>query len=254
MIDSLEYRADGPGDAPVLLLGPSLGTSHDVWAPQLDALAASYRVIRYDLPGHVPGSAVPREPFSIDDLADAVLALADSLGADTFAVGGISLGGAIAATTAVRAPGRVAKAVRCCTSDRFSDPAPWNDRAALVRAQGMDAVIDMAITRWFTEAYAAGRPEPVQRIVDILHAVGPEGYARCCEAIAGYDLRDRLPEITASTLVIAGADDPSTPVAHAEVLSGGIAGARLAVVPDAAHLANVQRPEAVTAEILAHLS
>lgn len=254
MIDSLEYRADGPPGAPVLLLGPSLGTSHDVWAPQLPALAEAYRVVRYDLPGHVPGSAVPAEPFSIADLADGVLALADSLGVETFAVGGISLGGAIAATTAVRAPDRVAKLVLCCTSARFGDPEPWRERAALVRDQGMPAVIDMAITRWFTEEYAAGRPEPVQRIVDMLNGVAPEGYARCCEALAAYDLRDSLPEITASTLVIAGADDPSTPVGHARVLADGIPDARLAVIPDAAHLANVQRPEPVTAEILAHLS
>lgn len=254
MIASLPHRADGPEDAPVVVLGPSLGTTHDVWAPQLDALTRTHRVVRYDLPGHTPDAPVPAGPVSVADLADGVLALADSLGAERFAVGGVSLGGAIAATTAVRAPGRVERLVLCCTSARFGDPEPWHERAGTVRNQGMAPMVETLIGRWFTGAYATDRPEPVRRIVDMLHGVDPAGYARCCEAIAGYDLRDRLAEITAPALVIAGADDPSTPVEHGRVLAEGIPGARLAVVPDAAHLANVQRPEVVTAEIVAHLT
>lgn len=247
------HRVDGPEDAPVLVLGPSLGTTHDMWAPQLAALTGSWRVVRYDLPGHVPDAPVPPEPITMDDLADGVLALADSLGVRRFAVGGVSLGGAIAATAA-RAADRVDRLVLCCTSARFGDPEPWHVRAATVRRDGLDPMVDTLIGRWFTGAYAADRPAPVRRIVDMLHGVAPEGYARCCEAIAGYDLRDRLTGITARTLVIAGADDPATPVEHARVLADGIPGARLTVVPDAAHLANVQHPEAVTAEIVTHLT
>jgi len=254
MIASSQYRADGPEDAPVLMLGPSLGTTHDVWEPQLEALTRTHRVIRYDLPGHTPGAPVPPDPVSVADLADDVLALADSLGVGRFAVGGVSLGGAIAATAAVRAADRVDRLVLCCTSARFGDPEPWRERAALVRSKGMEPMVDTLIGRWFTGAYATGRPEPVRRVVDMLNGVDPAGYARCCEAIAGYDLRDRLAGVTARTLVIAGADDPSTPVEHARVLAEGIPGARLAVIPEAAHLANVQRPEAVTAEIVAHLT
>ena len=160
----------------------------------------------------------------------------------------------IAATTAVRAPGRVERLVLCCTSARFGDPGPWHERAETVRTRGMAPMVDPLIGRWFTGAYAAGRPEPVRRVVDMLHGVDPAGYARCCEAIAGYDLRGRLAGITAPALVIAGADDSSTPVEHGRVLADGIPDARLAVVPDAAHLANVQRPEAVTAEIVAQLT
>ncbi|HEY3685875.1 MAG TPA: 3-oxoadipate enol-lactonase [Streptosporangiaceae bacterium] len=248
------YRVDGPDDAPVLVLGPSLGTTHDVWAPQMPALAASWRVIRYDLPGHVPGTALPSGEPTVDDLAAGVLSLVTDLGVGRFAIGGVSLGGAIAATAAVRAPDRVERLVLCCTSARFGDPEPWRERAGLVRRAGMAPMVDTLIDRWFTGAYARDRPAPVRRITDMLNDVDPEGYARCCTAIASYDLRDRLPEITAPTLVIAGADDPSTPVAHAEILTAGIPGAELAVIPGAAHLANVQRPDLVTPRITAHLT
>lgn len=247
------YRADGPEDAPVLVLGPSLGTTHDVWAPQVPALARSRRLIRYDLPGHVPDAPIPKKTITVDDLADGVLALLDSLGVQRFAIGGVSLGGAIAATTAVRAPDRVDRLALCCTSARFGDPGPWNERAEQVRADGLEPMVDTLIGRWFTAPFAADHPEPVRDIVDMLHGVDPEGYARCCEAIAAYDLRDRLGDIAAPTLVVAGADDPSTPVDHAQVLADGIPGARLTVVPAAAHLANVQFPALVTEAIIGHL-
>lgn len=247
------YRADGPEGAPVLVLGPSLGTTHDVWAPQVPALVRTHRVIRYDLPGHVPDAPVPGAPVTVDDLADGVLALLDSLGVRRFAIGGVSLGGAIAATAAVRASDRVERLVLCCTSARFGDPEPWHERARQVRRAGLAPMVDTLIGRWFTGAYAADRPEPVREVVTMLHGVQPEGYARCCEAIAAYDLRDRLSRITAPTLIVAGADDPSTPPDHARVLEEGIAGARLTVVPDAAHLANVQFPGPVTDAMTAHL-
>lgn len=248
------YRVDGPADAPVLVLGPSLGTTHDVWAAQLPELSASWRVIRYDLPGHVADGLRPDATPSVDELADGVLALLTDLGVRSFAIGGVSLGGAIAATTAVRAPERVERLVLSCTSARFGEPGPWRERATTVRENGLAPMVETLIGRWFTGDYARDRPEPVQRVSDMLHGVDAEGYAWCCEAIAAYDLRDRLPEITAPALVIAGADDPSTPVDHAETLAHGIPGSELLVVPGAAHLANVQRPEVVTPAITGYLA
>lgn len=247
------YRADGPEDAPVLVLGPSLGTTHDVWAAQVPALARGRRLIRYDLPGHVPDAPIPEKPITMDDLADGVLALLDSLDVREFSIAGVSLGGAVAATTAVRAPDRVERLALCCTSARFGDPEPWNERAEQVRGDGLEPMVDTLIGRWFTAPFAADRPQPVQNVVEMLHGVDPEGYARCCEAIAAYDLRDRLGDISAPTLVVAGADDPSTPVDHAQALADGIPGARLTVVPAAAHLANVQFPALVTEAIIGHL-
>ncbi|WP_336215163.1 bifunctional 3-oxoadipate enol-lactonase/4-carboxymuconolactone decarboxylase PcaDC [Nonomuraea sp. LPB2021202275-12-8] len=239
----LHHRLDGPSDGPLLVLGPSLGTTLDVWRPQLPALTGSWRVLRYDLPGH--GDSPPGEEFTIDDLAQAVLDLVDE---PSFAIGGISVGGAIAATAAIKAPERVRSLVLCCTSARFGEPGPWLGRAALVRGKGVSALAPTLAARWFTEGYDG------RWVLDMLGQVDARSYAACCEALAAFDLRPRLPEITAPTLVVAGADDPATPVEHAITLATGIPGALLASVPGGSHLASVERADVVTPAILRHLA
>lgn len=243
-----QYRLDGPEDAPLVVLGPSLGTTMDLWLPQLPALTRAWRVLRYDLPGH-GGAPVPDGPFTVDDLAGGVLSLLDALGAERAAYAGVSLGGAVGTALALRAPGRVASLVLCCTSPRFGEPGPWRERAALVRRDGVGPVADSAAGRWFTPGFTGAEP-----YVAMLRATDPEGYAACCDALAGFDATARLGAVTAPTLVIAGAQDgPTPPAGHADRLAAGIPGARLAVVDGAGHLANVERPAAVTEEIAAHL-
>ncbi|MER5996978.1 4-carboxymuconolactone decarboxylase [Nonomuraea angiospora] len=239
----LHHRIDGPAGAPLLVLGPSLGTTMEIWQPQLPALTESWRVLRYDLPGH-GGSAPAAAGFTIDDLARAVLEL---VGDERFAVGGVSLGGAIATTVAVKAANRVRSLVLCCTSAKFGEPGPWLERAALVRGKGLAALVPTLRTRWFTPGFDG------QGVFDRFVEVDAESYAACCEAIAAFDLTGRLGEITAPTLVIAGSEDPATPLDHALTLAGDIPGASLTVVPRASHLANVERPDAVTAAVLGHL-
>ncbi|MEV8632097.1 4-carboxymuconolactone decarboxylase [Streptosporangium sp. NPDC051023] len=258
----LSHRLDGPAWAPLLVLGPSLGTTMDVWEPQLEALAASWRVLRYDLPGH--GGSAPATEVTVGLLADAVLGLIGELaGEERFAIGGISLGGAVAATVAARVPERVSHLVLCCTSARFGEPEPWLERAEAVRRDGMKPLADVLPARWFTshrakdlpgaEGHDAGEAEAISRVLRMPYGTDPESYAACCEAIAAYDLTGGLGAITAPTLVVAGADDPATPVSHAVTLAEGIPGALLTVVRGAAHLANVERPGTVTAAITRHL-
>ncbi|GAA3070950.1 4-carboxymuconolactone decarboxylase [Streptosporangium carneum] len=279
---SLAHRLDGPERAPLLVLGPSLGTTLEVWDPQLEALAASWRVLRYDLPGH--GGSAPATEATLDLLADAVLDLVGELtGEERFAIGGISLGGAVAATVAARVPGRVTHLVLCCSSARFGEPGPWLERAEAVRRDGMKPLADVLPGRWFASCQARDVPEggdaraggpgggvpgtgdpggdrtasavsgDVARVLRMPYGTDAGSYAACCEAIAGYDLTGGLGAITAPTLVVAGADDPATPVGHAVALATGIAGALLAVVPEAAHLANVEQAATVTAAIVRHL-
>lgn len=239
----LHHRVDGPAGAPLLVLGPSLGTTLDVWKPQLPALTERWRVLRYDLPGH--GGSPAAAGFTVDDLAQAVLDLVDE---PYFAIGGISLGGAIAATAALEAPERVRSLILCCTSARFGEPGPWRERAALVRAEGVRSLRPALPSRWFTEGYDGSW------VVDLTRQVDDETYAACCEALAAYDLRARLPEIAAPTLVVAGAEDPATPVEHALTLATGIPGALLSVIPGASHLATVQCADRATAAMAGHLS
>ncbi|MFI6789691.1 4-carboxymuconolactone decarboxylase [Nonomuraea sp. NPDC050383] len=245
---SLRYRLDGPEGGQPLVLGPSLGTSMRVWEPQLAALTRTFRVLRFDLPGH-GGSPGPAGPLTVDALAERVLELAEAVGMGGpggFHYAGVSIGGAIGATLAARHPGRVRSLAMICSSARFGEPRAWRERARLVREQGTAVLLEATAGRWF-----AG---PADRaLLDDLAATDPEGYAACCDALAGYDLRGDLGAIAVPTLVLAGRDDPATPPAHARELADGIAGATLVELPGAAHLANVDQPEKVTSALLAHL-
>jgi 3-oxoadipate enol-lactonase/4-carboxymuconolactone decarboxylase len=239
------HRFDGPDDAPVVVLGPSLGTTMDLWEPQLPALTASWRVLRYDLPGHGGSGAMHG---TVEDFADAVAGLLDDLGLDRVGYGGVSLGGAVGTALALRHPDRITSLVLCCTSARFGEPGGWYERAARVRAGGLAPLADMLVGRWFTPGHT-----DTSGARAMLATVDPEGYAACCEALAIFDARDRLGDVRAPTLVIAGAQDVATPPAHAETLADGIHGAELVVVPGAGHLANLERPEPVTGAMLRHL-
>ncbi|OPG11301.1 3-oxoadipate enol-lactonase [Microbispora sp. GKU 823] len=247
----LHHRFDGPPDAPVVVLGPSLGTTLDLWEPQLPALTRTWRVLRYDLPGHGgsrAASGFTRGP-TVDDLAAGVLALLDRHAVETVAYAGVSLGGAVGTTLALIAPDRVASLVLCCTSARFGTAESWHERAALVRAEGTKPLAEATRRRWFT----AGFPD-AERYLDMLRDADPEGYAACCEALAVFDVRDRLGDVRAPALVIAGAEDPATPPEHAEVLARDIPEAELLVVPGAAHLATAERPDVVNEAITRHLT
>ncbi|GAA4566538.1 3-oxoadipate enol-lactonase [Planotetraspora kaengkrachanensis] len=244
---TLHHRFDGPSDAPVVVLGPSLGTTLDLWEPQLPSLTRHWRVLRYDLPGH--GGSPTVTGLTMEDLAGMVLALLDLHRLDVVGYAGVSLGGAVGTTLALTAPGHVGSLVLCCTSARFGPPEPWHERAALVRREGMEPVARAAEARWFTPGFAGAAP-----YLAMLRGADPEGYAACCEALAGFDARDRLGLVEAPTLVIAGAEDLATPPDHGRALAGGIPGAELLVVSEAAHLANAERPDVVTAAVAGHLA
>ncbi|WP_030018828.1 4-carboxymuconolactone decarboxylase, partial [Streptomyces monomycini] len=265
------HREDGPADAPPLFLGPSLGTSLQVWEPQVEALARRFRVVRWDLPGHggTPydvltntgagtgagtGTGTSRTDASctVADLGGLVLALADSLGIDRFAYAGISLGGAVGAWLAVHHPDRIASLALVCSAARFGEPAAWHERAALVREQGLAPVAATAAGRWFTPAFAGSRA--ADALLAGLRTVVPEGYAACCDALATYDLRGDLARIGAPTLVVAGRNDPATPPADARQLADGMPAASLTEIAGAAHLANAEQPVPVLAALLGHLT
>ncbi|MEO3773012.1 3-oxoadipate enol-lactonase [Micromonospora sp. B9E7] len=252
MTSRLHLVVDGPHDAPTLLLGSSLGTAAAMWEPQVPALAERFRVIRYDHLGH-GRSAVPSGPYTIDLLGRELLRTLDDLDVPWVHYAGLSLGGMVGMWLAAHAPDRVRRMVLLCTSASLGPPEQWHQRAATVRASGMPAIADAVVARWFTPAFATARPDVVADHRALLTATPPDGYAACCEAIAAMDLRPDLGRITAPTLVVAGADDPATPVEHAREIVGGIPGARLAVVGAAAHLANVEQPEQVRRLLLEHL-
>lgn len=253
MTVALHHESRGPAGAPAVLFGASLGTTSHMWDPQVDALSGRWRTIAFDTRGH-GGSPLGDGPATVPDLAGDVLALADSLGIDAFGYCGLSLGGAIGQVLAARHPDRVRALVLCCTSARFADGADaWRERATRVRAEGMEWLVEPSTGRWFTAGFPARQPGVVEGALAMLRETPPEGYAVGCEALAGFDGRPLLGDISAPTLVVAGAEDPATPVGMSEELAAGIKDAELTVVPRAAHLAGVERPDVVTDAIARHL-
>jgi 3-oxoadipate enol-lactonase len=242
----------GPAGAPVLVLGNSLGTTRELWEPQLGALTSRFRVLRYEHRGH-GGSPAPPGPYTIAELGGDVLALLDEYEVQTAHYAGVSLGGMVGMWLAASAPGRIGALALCCTAARL--PAQlWRDRAATVRGAGLGAIAKQVVGRWFTAAYGAAHPGTVAGFVTTLEQdVAAEGYAGCCDAIEAMDLRPLLGSVTAPTLVIAGAEDPATPPWHGAMIASAIPGARLRVIRGAAHLANVSSAAEFTATLLAHL-
>lgn len=249
---TLHAVVEGPEDAPPLVLLCSLGSTVDMWAPQRRELTGEHKVISLDTRGH-GGSPVPDGPYSVADLGTDVLGTLDELGVARAAFAGVSLGGATAQWIALHAPERVAALALLCTSARFGDPEPWWERAATVRAGGAQAVAGTVVGRWFSARYATAQPATVEHMRAMIAATPTEGYAACCEAIAGWDAVDDLHRIAAPTLVVGGVEDPATPPEHQEILARGIPRARLEIVDDAAHLASYQRPEIVTPLIREHV-
>ena len=250
----LAARLDGRDGMPVLVLGNSLGTTSELWRPQLAALGARFRLLTYEHRGH-GGSPAPPGPYTIAELGADVLALLDDHGIEAASYCGLSLGGMVGMWLAANAPERVSALALCCTSARVQTAQLFADRAAQVRAAGMASISRQVVGRWFTPAFAARHPAiPAGFVTTLEHEVDPEGYAGCCEAIAAMDLRPQLASVSARTLVIAGADDPALPPWHGAVIAAAIPGARLQVIRGAAHLANVSQAAEVTAALLAHLA
>ena len=248
----VHHVVEGPAAAPVVLMSNSLGSDLTMWDPQAAALARGHRVVRYDLRGH-GRSPAPPGPYRLTDLAADALALLDRLEVARAHLVGLSLGGMVAVQVAADAPERVDRMVLCCTSAHLPPASGWLQRAATVRARGMPAVSAAVVERWLTPGFAAASPALVRDLCRMVETTPPEGYAACCEALAAMDLREHLRRISAPTLLVAGSDDPATPVTHAEAIAAGLAGARVVTVGPAAHLANVEQPTAVTQHILAHL-
>ena len=246
----LNYVLEGQEDAPILVLSNSLGTNLGMWDDQASVLRERFQLLRYDQRGHGE-SPVPSGPYKIEDLGLDLLALLDWLEIGRASFCGLSIGGLVGMWLASEAPERVERLVLCCTALRF-DSDFYDARAHKVRAEGVGSIADTVLERWFTPEFRATRPETVEWAGSMLRGTPTEGYAGCCEVLRDADMRSRLGEIRAPTLVIAGAEDPAATVDQAEEIHDSIAESRLAVV-EAAHLANVEQPEAVTREILEHL-
>lgn len=247
----IAYRFDGPEDAPVLLLSNSLGTTMEMWAPQMAAFTRRFRVLRYDSRGHGQ-SGSPAGGYSMDRLGRDAVQLLDALNLETVDFCGLSKGGMVGQWLGVRAPERIRKLILANTSAYMGPPSGWQSRIEGVLENGMAPLAEASIARWFTPDFPSAAPDAVAPIRAMLTACDPAGYAGCCAAIRDMDQRPTAPLIQPRTLVIAGARDPSTSVADGRWLADTVKDGRLVEI-DAAHLSNVEQPEAFTAAVLEFL-
>jgi 3-oxoadipate enol-lactonase len=226
-----------------VVLSGSLGATSEMWDAQAEALRG-VEVVRVEHPGH---NAVPME--DVRDVAGLARCVLDLVEAERFSFVGLSLGGAVGMHVALEAPRRVERLVLAATSARFGTAETWDERIALVASGGMAAVADAVLPRWFTPAFG-----DVQRFRAMLVSTPPDVYVRYCEILREYDVRGRLGAITASTLAIAGAEDPTSPPEHLEAIAAEIAEAGVVVIANGAHLVNVERAREFNDALLAHLA
>lgn len=235
----------GTAGAPLLVLGPSLGTSMLLWDRVIPSLAERYRVVAWDLPGH--GDAPPSTaPFTIAELADAVAAAIDG----PFLYAGVSLGGCVGLELLLRHGDRIGAAAILCSGAAIGTPEGWRERAAQVRAQSTSSLIIGSAQRWFAPGSIERDPDLTGRLLHVLQNADDESYARCCEALAGFDVRARLGEIATPVLAVWGDHDGVTPEASAREIAEGVQNGEAVGIPDASHLAPADDPAATAAALL----
>ena len=244
---SMYYETAGPEGAPVVMMSHSLGSSGVMWETEFQALSDRFRVVRYDTRGH-GGTAAPDGPYTLDLLGDDAMALMDALDLGPVHWVGLSMGGMIGQNLALRAPQRLQSLALCDTSARVPAEAQpvWDDRIAAAQGQGMAALAEPTMQRWFTPDYLRTDPPAVVPIRRQFLATPVQGFVGCCQAIKALDYLDSLNEVNLPTIIIVGEDDMGTSVAASEAINGKIAGSELVVFPSAAHLANVEQPQALS--------
>ena len=240
--------AAGNEDAPVLVMSNSLGTTMDMWLPQLPALLEHFRVLRYDTRGHGQ-SDVTSGPYTIAQLGGDVLTLLDALQIQRAHFCGLSMGGMTGMWLGIHAAERIDRLALCNTSAAIGLPEVWNARISKVRQEGMASIIETVLDRWFTADFIAHAPAQVERVRRMLASTAVEGYVANCAAVRDMDQRADLSKISAPTLVIAGRHDKSTPPEHGELIARAIRGAQY-VELNAAHLSNWEVAQAFTQNLL----
>ena len=252
---NINYRVDGRDDAPWVTFSNSLVTTHRMWDDQVDAFSERFRLLRYDQRGHGDTDAPPG-PYTLDMLTDDVLGLLDALGIDQTHFIGCSMGGMTGINLALREPSKLRALVLCDTPSRDPyNPAIWEQRFETIRTAGtMEPMVGVARERFLTALTQESRRQVSERILTMVRRTPIEGYIGCSATLSGFDPLASLSAIDVPTLVVVGEQDASTPVAMAEELHERIAGSRLVILEGAAHLSNVDQPEAFNEAVLEFLA
>ena len=248
----IAYRLDGPESAPVVMLSNSLASNYTMWDAQIPALAGKYRVLRYDQRGH-GGSQATEPPYSFDMLVEDARALIAALGLGKVHFCGLSMGGMTGQLFGAKYPQELRSLVLCDTASRMPDPSAFDARAEAARRDGMASLAPATLERWFTAPYRAKAKREVERVGTMIASTPVDGFVGCCKAIQAMDQTHLLAGIKTPTLIIVGADDPSTTVEHSEIIHREIVGSKLVVLKNAAHLSNIEQAADFNAALRAFL-
>ncbi len=251
----INCELSGEKGAPVVLLSHSLASGMVMWDPQIQALRTGYRVLRYDMRGHGKSDA-PLGAYSLELLAGDVIALMDALEIETVHFVGLSIGGMIGQCMGLHYADRLKSLVLCDTAPIFPAEARhmFEERKQTARNEGLSALVDGTLARWFTPGFLETKPPVVGQIRDQILGTPVAGFLGCSDAILDLDYLDRLSEIRVPTLIMVGADDPGTPVAASEAIHARIPGSELIVLPSAAHLSNIEQADTFNESLLAFLN
>jgi len=240
---SINYTIEGEG--PWIALSHSLACNLHMWDEEAKRLSKRYKVLRYDTRGHGESSA-PAGAYTLELLADDLHALLQALGVQSAHFVGLSMGGMIGQTYALKYPGMFKSLALCDTTSRYPAAAAslWAERIKTVEAQGMEPLVASTLERWFTAPFRQARPEVVAKVAAMIRSTPVPGYVGCSHAIPKINVTARLKEIRCPSVVIVGKDDPGTPVAMAEEIHQALPGSELVIIPSAAHLSNLEQPDA----------
>jgi 3-oxoadipate enol-lactonase len=237
----LFYQLDGPEGAPVLVFSNSLGTTHRLWDPQVEAFSKDFRMLRYDSRGHGESSLTPG-PYNIEQLAGDVLQLLDTLRLDRVFFCGLSIGGMVGMYLGANASARFHKIVLCNTAAKIGTQDTWNARITAVQQGGMKAIAGGVIDRWLTAGYRASHVRQTESVREMLESIDAAAYASTCAAVRDMDYREKLAMVQAPVLIISGTHDSATTPADGHFLESSIRGAKYAEL-SAAHLSNIEARE-----------
>jgi len=216
-----------------------------MWDEEAKRLSNRYKVLRYDTRGH-GGSSAPAGAYTLEALADDLHGLLQGLGVQSTHFVGLSMGGMIGQTFALKYPGMFKSLALCDTTSSYPADAAgvWAERIATVEAKGTEPIVESTLARWFTEPFRKAHPEVVGKVAAMIRTTPAPGFVGCSHGISKINLTARLKEIRCPTIVIVGKDDPGTPVSMAEEIHRAMPGSQLVIIPSAAHLSNLEQPDA----------
>ena len=249
---SIRYQLEGYKDAPVLMLCNSLGTTLEMWEPQLDTLLTQFQVLRYDVRGHGQ-SDVPAGPYSIEQLGRDAIALLDHLGITRVDFCGLSMAGMTGMWLGTHHPHRVKRLALCNTAAKLGTAELWNARLEVLHKEGMVGMTASILDRWFTQGFQKRAPQVIEQVRGMLLDTPPAGYEANVRAIIAMDQRTEISRIDLPTLIIAGRHDGSTPPELGLEIHQLVSGSQY-VELDAAHLSNWEQADAFSAALMNFLN